>query len=406
MFKSREDFISQLGTASMPVEFGMNFAAVMDEFDTYGVPFLTDAYIDALQMEFALFPNKFDFVKNEAMRIREDGLLSRYTLLLKHMLKDKDPQKLLILEDEPTSDDISRKIDLEMAGLFAELAYVPDMVKEFRSRGVPEYIIRDTLRCFEVGILVCNGCFDRDGYEINRSFMWNQHYIAGRIINIGVLCFEIKKMFTDIVRIFTNSRGEYRILSNGQRISTGGLIAGSMNCTEEQFVAAFQETDDGYEGFEVDTVNTCVTDRTVFLSKQEWFPAITESDHVINVHIPDSGCFTKEAIAASYAEAKAFFESCYPEFRPKAFTCESWLMDPKIKELLGENSNIVGFQSKYMRFPKLSNGNACFKFLFRKPFVSYEAFPATTSLQRKVKDLYLAGGCIYDPCGIFFFNQM
>ena len=78
MFKSREDFISQLGTASMPVEFGMNFAAVMDEFDTYGVPFLADEYIDALQMEFALFPNKFDFVKNEAGMKEEEEIGSAF----------------------------------------------------------------------------------------------------------------------------------------------------------------------------------------------------------------------------------------------------------------------------------------------------------------------------------------
>ncbi|MBQ2785026.1 MAG: hypothetical protein IJF02_00770 [Oscillospiraceae bacterium] len=73
------------------------------------------------------------------------------------------------------------------------------------------------------------------------------------------------------------------------------------------------------------------------LSKDEWFPAILKSDHVINIHIPDKTNLDMKCIVQSLAEAKALFDSCYPDFKPKAFTCNSWLMDPKLKELLGDH---------------------------------------------------------------------
>lgn len=406
MFYSREEFIRQLGVASMPDAFGLHFTEVMEEYDAKGVSFLSDAYIDALQAAFDLFPEKYSFVKYEAERIRQDSFLSQYCLLLKHMLDDKDPETMLTLQDEPTCEDAERKIDLEMAGFFAQIAYVPEMVNALRLRNVPEHIIRQTIKCFETGIRVCNGCFGRDGYEIKRSFWWNQHYISGRIVNLGVLSFEIKKSFTDIVRIFTNRMGDYKILSNGQRISDNGLIAGSMNCPDEHFVADILETDDGFWGYEVDTANARVSCNRVFLSKEEWLPAISENDHVINIHIPDKTNLDMECITQSLATAKALFDACYPDFKPKAFTCNSWLMDPKLKDLLGHHSKIADFQSLFMRYPRLSSGNACFKFLFRKPFSNYEDLTENTSLQRKVKALYLNGGCIYDPCGVLFFDQL
>ena len=406
MFSSRTDFIRQLGLDSMPAEFATNYSSVMEEFDSQGVPFLSDEYLDRLQTEFALFPNKFSFVKEEAKRIREDDLLARYSLLLKHMLADKDPLTMIKFPEEPSFEDTTRMIDLEMAGFFAELAFIPQMVDALRAKCVPEHIICQTLNCFETGIIVCNNCFDRDGYEINRSFWWNQHYISGRIINVGVLYYEIRREFTDIVRVLTNGHGDYKILSNGQPISSDGLIAGSMNCPDVSFIADFEETDDGFYGYEADPVNGRIRDRKIFLPKTDWFPAIAENDAVINIHIPEQTDLTVERLKESFAEAKAVFDRCYPDFQPKAFTCFSWLMDPKLRELLGERSKIVGFQSLFMLFPRLSNGNACFKFLFRKPFVDYESLPEKTSLQKKVKQLYLEGGCIYDPCGLLFFDQL
>jgi hypothetical protein len=67
----------------------------------------------------------------------------------------------------------------------------------------------------------------------------------------------------------------------------------------------------------------------------------------------------------------------------------------------------VGFQSKYLRFPRKSGGKAVYTFLFRvNADTAVEDLPEGTSLQRKVKELYKNGEYIYEPSGVFMFDAI
>lgn len=403
---TRESFIRALGVSVMPDEFGIHFEETMAEYDELGAPYLSDEFLENIQNEFDLFEVKYDFVKKEIARVRESDLLCRYSMLMKRMMVDKDEMALITLPVVPRGSTEEETVDLEMAAFFAQLAFLPDMAAYYRERGLPEKIIRDTLNdAFEGGIRVCYGRFARDGYEINRSFMWNQHYLDHRIIRVGVLNFEMKRDFTDAVRIFVNKNGKYVILSNGQSISSRGQITGSGADPDEAFVAEFKETYDSYEGYEVDSVNAVVTRRRVFLSKAEWRPAINPDDHVLNVHIPESKDFCRETVEEAYRECCSVVERCFPEFKPRAITCFSWLLEPRLRELLREGSNILAFQLRYKLFPMKSTGKAPYSFLFRCPYdTKPEDLPEETSLQRKVKALYKAGEYLYAPGGVIFLD--
>ena len=405
---TRESFIKALGVSTMPDDFGKNFEKTMEEYDREGASYLSDEFIDAIQNEFEVYKEKYDFVKKEAKRVRENDLLARYSMLMKQMMVDKDEFALLTLPEVPVGKTVEETVDLEMAAYFGQFAFIPEMVEFYRRRGVPERIIADTLSdSFEGGIKVCYGRFGRDGYETNRSFMWNQHYLGHRILRIGVLNFELRQRFTDAARVFVNTKGEYKLLSNNQSVSARGEVTGSAADPDEAFVAEYRETETAYEGYEIDTVNSKVTNNKVTLPKSEWRIAVDEGDSVINVHIPESGGFNRENIEAAYRECYDVFTKCFPEFKPKAFTCFSWLMEPRLRELLGDSSNIVGFQSKYLRFPRKSGGKAVYTFLFRvDPDTKVEDFPENSSLQRKVKALYLNGEYIYEPCGVFMFDAI
>ena len=405
---TRESFIKALDVSTMPDDFGKNFEKTMEEYDREGAPYLSDEFIDAIQNEFEVYKEKYDFVKKEAKRVRENDLLARYSMLMKQMMVDKDEFALLTLPEVPVGKTVEETVDLEMAAYFGQFAFIPEMVEFYRRRGVPERIIADTLSdSFEGGIKVCYGRFGRDGYETNRSFMWNQHYLGHRILRIGVLNFELRPRFTDAARVFVNTKGEYKLLSNNQSVSARGEVTGSAADPDEAFVAEYRETETAYEGYEIDTVNSKVTTNKVTLPKSEWRIAVDEGDSVINVHIPESGGFNRENIEAAYRECYDVFTKCFPEFKPKAFTCFSWLMEPRLRELLGDSSNIVGFQSKYLRFPRKSGGKAVYTFLFRvDPDTKVEDFPENSSLQRKVKALYLNGEYIYEPCGVFMFDAI
>ena len=135
----------------------------MEEYDREGASYLSDEFIDAIQNEFEVYKEKYDFVKKEAKRVRENDLLARYSMLMKQMMVDKDEFALLTLPEVPVGKTVEETVDLEMAAYFGQFAFIPEMVEFYRRRGVPERIIADTLSdSFEGGIKVCYGRFGRD----------------------------------------------------------------------------------------------------------------------------------------------------------------------------------------------------------------------------------------------------
>ena len=93
-------------------------------------------------------------------------------------------------------------------------------------------------------------------------------------------------------------------------------------------------------------------------------------------------------------------EKHYPEYNAKAVLCSSWMLDPKLQELLGEKSKIYAFIDQFVKYPSKSGGSDIFGFVFPRSCKSYEDLPEDTSLRRKLKALYLSGECIHSFSGI------
>lgn len=73
---------------------------------------------------------------------------------------------------------------------------------------------------------------------------------------------------------------------------------------------------------------------------------LTPEDTVINVHIPSSGPLLHDEVIAAYEKAKEFFADSFA-YRPIPFVCDSWLLFPKHREILGDKSNIVQFLNDF-----------------------------------------------------------
>ena len=67
---------------------------------------------------------------------------------------------------------------------------------------------------------------------------------------------------------------------------------------------------------------------------------------VINCHIQAGVKLTKEEIDKSFIESKNFFSSIVKD-NYKAYLCYSWLLYPKMNDLLDESSNIKYFYKKF-----------------------------------------------------------
>ncbi len=79
----------------------------------------------------------------------------------------------------------------------------------------------------------------------------------------------------------------------------------------------------------------------------EYKRILTEGDIVITVHIPEGGKMYPEIVKESLCDAKTFFKEKFPEWNIKAIVCQTWFLDPALRPILGENSNMAAFQDLF-----------------------------------------------------------
>ena len=139
------------------------------------------------------------------------------------------------------------------------------------------------------------------------------------------------------------------------------------------------------------------------LPKADFESYIRLGDDVMGIHIPKGSSIAPENLAECCALAREFFEKHYPDRPLKCFYCGSWLLDPTLADHLKPTSNIVTFQRNFQCWPVKSTGKEVFNFVHPQPFASYEELPETTSLERMLKNRYLAGDPIHLHAGLWPF---
>ncbi|MER7282331.1 acyltransferase domain-containing protein [Dactylosporangium sp. NPDC000244] len=117
---------------------------------------------------------------------------------------------------------------------------------------------------------------------------------------------------------------------------------------------------------------------------------------VIDLHIPESGPMTPEAVTASLDAGRAFFRRHFPDESYPAFACGSWLLDPQLLEYLPEDSNIVRFQRRFELEPYqepegLDADVEVMRFVFRTLSTPLDQLPRRTVLERAIADHLRAG---------------
>ena len=119
---------------------------------------------------------------------------------------------------------------------------------------------------------------------------------------------------------------------------------------------------------------------------------LKSGDCVLDIHIPARGALTTDECLASLDFARKFFSEYYPDFDYKCFVCYSWLLDTGLSDLLGEGSNILGFQ-RLFNVVKLKPATSTLDFVLRWRIdrTTVKDFECKTSLQHKVKAAYLSG---------------
>ncbi len=119
------------------------------------------------------------------------------------------------------------------------------------------------------------------------------------------------------------------------------------------------------------------------------------------VHIPSDADLSAASVQQSLAESRTFFTTFYPDRGHDKYICNSWLLSPVLRSLLPEGSRIAAFQDRFEITEVEKDSREYVEWLFQSPLeTENENLPAQTSLQRKAKELMLAGGNIGSAYGI------
>ncbi|MCR5343694.1 MAG: acyltransferase domain-containing protein [Butyrivibrio sp.] len=160
----------------------------------------------------------------------------------------------------------------------------------------------------------------------------------------------------------------------------------------------------GYYGFDRDFWTTRQVNAKLFrIGELEY--EILDDDNTLSLHIPSDAVMKSEALNESINRAKEFFAEYFPGKENCHIFCESWLLAPKLRTLLKEDSNIIRFQNAFDIEKEYPDSMDFLEWLFhvaggQRDSVVFADLPEDTSLQRKAKELLLNGGCIGSGEGI------
>lgn len=117
-------------------------------------------------------------------------------------------------------------------------------------------------------------------------------------------------------------------------------------------------------------------------------------DWLLDVHIPEAGPLTPEAVTASFEDAVGFFGAHFPDRPVRGAVCASWLLDPYLGEHLASTSNVVAFQRLFTPYgePRDDQLDAMYFTFGQRHLEHLDLLPRQSSLQRLVLDRLAAGG--------------
>ena len=106
------------------------------------------------------------------------------------------------------------------------------------------------------------------------------------------------------------------------------------------------------------------------------------------------------------AQARLAQEKADCESEANARIEQIYRQNPRLREIQGAQSRITQFEECFVKYPnKDTTGGAVFSFVFVRKPANLEDLQEDTSLQRKLKKLYLEGDCIHTYSGAIFVEE-
>ena len=115
---------------------------------------------------------------------------------------------------------------------------------------------------------------------------------------------------------------------------------------------------------------------------------------MISVHVPQGEKLEIEACRESVKRGYEFWGKEY------TYLCDSWLLDPKLRKILKEDSNILEFQKMFDVVSIDKESRQAEERIFIKLEENPRDYPEDTSLQREAKRYLINGGILGCALGV------
>ena len=356
--------------------------------------------IDALQTEWNLFGDFYNKVKDAAEQINSDPVRSAWVRTTVSFAKDADVETACTVP-APASDGTAAG---DFLPLFTLLPQIPSAIAEYEKHGFSRDEILDIMKDFRLSFGIVEEQTGSSGVEYI-YYGWLTIFAKAQIFCLMGLQFEFFKLPKGTLWLRNRTTGEVvPVMLEGTFHFSGIQRLGSLGYedTEGAFTPAFSQDERNYYGH---GVHDCVVS-----AAQETFPKdIWEcighpQGFCMNIHVPRGSDISTENVMTACKRARELVKTRYPE-RPEFCLVMgiSWLLNPLLREIQGEKAKTTQFMECFIKYPKLDpHADSVFSFVFGKKYKNYAELPENTSLQRKLKKLYLDGGCLHGYSGAIY----
>lgn len=354
--------------------------------------------LDSLQRDYDLFGSYYDLARQCGEQLNKDAIRSAWVKTAAAYFRAVE---FTLAKSVPVPE-ADGTVYTSMLPLYVLLPQIPGSMAEYRRRGFSEEEIQQHIKVYKESIAFVEDHTGLPGIDA-RYFGWTAHFAKTQIVEVEGLQYEMRTLPKQVTYLRENATGQVvPVMSSGTFHRTGVQALGSAGYTDEDgaFTCTFREDGENYYGHAA--YDCVVSPEEQTFPKKDWQCLIRPGDPCLGMHIPAKADISQVAMNRSIAAAQKLIAERFEEFGGSRIYCSSWLLDPQLGRLLGENANITAFQNRYIRFPQKSSGMHVFGFAFPKRYKSFETLPEDSSLRRKLKQLYINGGYIYGYAGMIF----
>ena len=388
------EIADKLGFVKYPEELEAIFEAQRDS----QAPACDLAEIDRLQETYDLFGEFFDLVKKSAQIINADPELNAYVRAAIEYNKQSDRTTAIKLP----APQMTGRIEMDFMMLHITIPMVEASFQELTRRGFTWEDQADAREVYKRSMRIVQTRTDYPGIN-GGYFSWLALYCRVGIFMTGGFWFEIKQLYARALWIRNCQTGQMIPLMQGRFYCDGTMMVGAKGFEDQtdSFVAEYSEDAENFYGHAC--VDNVVSRESASYPKTLWESAGRPGEYCLSIHVPPKTDISREATLRACREGMRLMGIHFPEYEmTKVVFCASWLLNPRLKEIQGEQSRIAQFLDCFVKYPIQDAGQTILSFVFGKIPENLEDLQEDTSLQRKLKKLYLDGGLIHSYSGALY----